>query len=40
MSAPGPLREVLDDVGSELVLRRTQVLAALTYVVVGAAVST
>ena len=35
MSHTGPLREVLDDVRTELWLRRAQVLAALTYVVIG-----
>jgi heme/copper-type cytochrome/quinol oxidase subunit 2 len=36
MSTPGPMREVLDDVRTELRLRRAQVLAGLTYVSVAA----
>jgi hypothetical protein len=36
LSAPGPLREVLDDVRTELSNRRAQVLGVLTYLVVGA----
>ena len=36
MSTPGPMREVLDDVRTELWLRRAQVLGGLTYVAVAA----
>lgn len=36
MSTPGPGREILDDVRTELRRRRTQLAAALTYVVLGA----
>ena len=36
MSTPGPMREVLDDVRTELGLRRAQVLAGLRYVAVAA----
>jgi hypothetical protein len=36
MASVGPVREVLDDVRHEFRLRRAQVLAALTYVVLAA----
>jgi len=35
VSSPGLLREILDDARTELWARRSQVLAALTYVLVG-----